>query len=428
MRTVTYGSVEEILSKYCIGHFQSRYDGESLSDGFTKCLLRTGLGPEREYLMDETSSTIASRYRKGKAPVKQDIISAFLEENARDRIKEAMSTEIIPLVSDNRIPNLIKDFCGIIERDTSISVSSKAVFYSEATRDRLSEFLADILIYAIEIDPREGNEGYPIQTGNLPRRNEFFHGRETELEELKDHFIKGEEVLLLVGAGGIGKTQIALEYAYRNAKVYETIWRVDCRSDESLQQSLLQFVRSRGINLLSEELSEVMMAFRDYFNNHKNWLIIFDGADYLDNSRNSLMSIIPNTVGNGRILITTQNRYIIHKAHIIDIGTFSQEEAISFINERTGLCDSSNAETIVKMLGMYPLALEHAGAYISSTPNQDYQSYIRLLNEYGLQLLDRNISTIEYSATIYAVIKLTFESIAKYRNHDSVSENLPFFI
>src|SRR5450432_3974495 len=77
----------------------------------------------------------------------------------------------------------------------------------------------------------------------LPR-NLFFTGREAILEALHtqlgvNHAIALTQSSALHGLGGIGKTQIALEYAYRHALEYSAVFWIGAETEEQIISSLL---------------------------------------------------------------------------------------------------------------------------------------------------------------------------------------------
>src|SRR5579859_281585 len=68
----------------------------------------------------------------------------------------------------------------------------------------------------------------PVIWGAVPQRNKNFTGREGLLDNLRQRLLRTDSTALLPhamhGMGGVGKTQLAVEYAYRFARFYQVVW------------------------------------------------------------------------------------------------------------------------------------------------------------------------------------------------------------
>jgi len=110
---------------------------------------------------------------------------------------------------------------------------------SNASRVRIQKNLA--LRHQAAIEPEEPAK-FPIRM--LPyKQNPKFYGREAELEKINnalDWKIKGNDPLrtyTIYGRRGVGKTQLALQYAYKNPANFEAIFWVRCETGLYLRQS-----------------------------------------------------------------------------------------------------------------------------------------------------------------------------------------------
>ena len=143
------------------------------------------------------------------------------------------------------------------------------------------------------------------------RRNAFFTGRKEILEQLHDKLTKTNDLTqlqpqILSGLGGIGKTQLALEFAYRHQQEYPFIlWlRTETRS------SLINDIATIPILFQSQESEEdtdelqernVISFFRAWLAVHNDWLLILDNIDDLQ----IIHELLP-TRSKGHVLVTTR--------------------------------------------------------------------------------------------------------------------------
>lgn len=232
---------------------------------------------------------------------------------------------------------------------------------------------------------------------NLFGQNKYFTGRKRVLKDI-DMLFSQEEVTAvnicqtISGLGGVGKTQLAIEYCYQYGGNYkDAIWFITADSPMTIYNSFLEFALELKIQLPNEfGVEGLQCVIRKWLIEHEKWLLVFDNLDnYCD-----IEPYLPNVL-NGHFIITTRN---IH----IDIGfkfslsVFRELEAIDFLTKR--ICGQGaineyeyqdfafKAPLLAKRLGFLPLALEQAGAYISIV-KCSISEYLDLLNEFGLEVL-----------------------------------------
>jgi tetratricopeptide (TPR) repeat protein len=192
----------------------------------------------------------------------------------------------------------------------------------------------------------------------------------------------------LTGLGGIGKTQIALEYAYRYMHDYHTIVWVRANSLQTMRSDFASMATLLNLPEKQQpEQDQIIAAVKQWFTNMTRWLLIFDDAD----NPESIYHFIPSTCY-GHILITTRSQSHVPEigAQSIDVDEMTQEEAMDFLLQRARIierasshtsalqADQTLARTITETLGRLPLALDQAGAYIQRTQcglSRYYDSY-----------------------------------------------------
>ena len=141
---------------------------------------------------------------------------------------------------------------------------------------------------------------------NVPHpRNPNFTGREDLLTSLHDALNQeGASVLTqtLHGLGGVGKTQTALEYAYRYAFEYDLVWWLGSEEPTKLAADYASLAAK--LNLPEKDLPDqpaVIAAVKDWLRLHPNWLLVFDNAREPD----QIKPYLPG--GNGHVLVTSRN-------------------------------------------------------------------------------------------------------------------------
>ena len=145
-------------------------------------------------------------------------------------------------------------------------------------------------------------------TWNVPYlRNQFFTGREELLKQLRNNLTQNKTAALtqaqaIHGLGGIGKTQTAVEYAYRYRNDYSAVLWVNTATRDEL---ITSFVGLASLLNLPERQEKdqtlVVAAVKQWFTTHEGWLLIIDNADDLAMAADFLP-----TGGKGHLLLTTR--------------------------------------------------------------------------------------------------------------------------
>lgn len=219
-------------------------------------------------------------------------------------------------------------------------------------------------------------------------RNPYFTGREAELQEVSAGLHAGSPGaggLAISAAGGSGKTQLALEYAYRHREQYRSVFWAPASSHATLSGAYSDMAML--LDLPAKEQQEQQLIVRavvDWLAHQQNWLLIFD--DIGDVSL--LKDFVPETFS-GHLLLTTRNGVTGKLARRIRLKKLPQEECRRFLLRRCGhlptgeealSADSREAGEIVAELDALPLALELAGAYIATTACS-LPGYLKLLRQ-----------------------------------------------
>ncbi|RHZ43106.1 uncharacterized protein CDV56_100225 [Aspergillus thermomutatus] len=205
----------------------------------------------------------------------------------------------------------------------------------------------------------------------------------------------------LLKKGGIGKTQIALELAYRaRQKVLgNSIFWIPCMSYESVEQAYLSIASSLEMtDIKPAEVKEQVKTFLSQEHAGK-WLLIFDNADDVEMwtkgsaTAPPLKDILPQSE-HGHILFTSRNRKLAVKLaspNVLLIPEMDRSTAKEIFEklliQKDLLQDDCATTAVLKQLGFLLLVISQAAAYI----NENEIS----LSEYLLLLGEQERSTIE---------------------------------
>jgi tetratricopeptide (TPR) repeat protein/transcriptional regulator with XRE-family HTH domain len=245
------------------------------------------------------------------------------------------------------------------------------------------------------------SNGPGLPVWNVPYgRNSFFTGREEALERLRaaltihTHPIAITQPQAISGLGGIGKTQLAIEYAYRYRANYTTVLWVRAESVDLLISDFLTISVLLGLPEHNEQdQSKIVNAVLRWLDTHTGWLLILDNADHLETSR----AFIPSS-GHGHVLLTTRAFSTGTIAGRIELETMTVEEGMRFLLRRIkstwtntaleGISESvwSLTRAIVEAMDGLPLALDQAGAYIEET-RSSLRDYLKLYQARRQRLL-----------------------------------------
>jgi Tfp pilus assembly protein PilF len=212
---------------------------------------------------------------------------------------------------------------------------------------------------------------------NVPyRRNPAFTGREQALADLASQLGRDAAAAVtqvLQGAGGVGKTALAVEYAYRHRSEFDAVWWVRAEEPATLVGDLADLaVVLRLVEPGQANQQVAVLAVRRWLDDHDRWLLVLDNAQApdtptgLDTPLARLVDLVPQVL-HGQVLVTSRDASWEEHAALAELEVFVPEEAVAFLLARSGSSDRATAAEIGKLLGFLPLALEQAGAYVRET-------------------------------------------------------------
>ena len=203
-------------------------------------------------------------------------------------------------------------------------------------------------------------------------RNMNFTGRDGELVEIHEALqgpgapLIDQRIVVLHGLGGIGKTQLAIQYAYIHQKDYTSVWWVNASTTQTLSQGFLgiaqqllayharkttaslkpdsaqiaaalglpsDVVDQNGKLTTSRDITEIVVnAIIEWFAADDNnlWLLIIDNYDDLRNV--DIYEFLPQS-SPGSILITSRSRDTCRVGKALEVQEVTEDEALEILRK-----------------------------------------------------------------------------------------------
>ncbi|KXH54068.1 hypothetical protein CNYM01_13980 [Colletotrichum nymphaeae SA-01] len=285
-----------------------------------------------------------------------------------------------------------------------------------------------------------------------------FIGRADELECLHKalEWVGERRTAVLHGLGGMGKTQLSIEYMKRHRMDYSAMIWLNARDETSLKQSFQQaarqisrehpalaYIQSAIINQDLDETAEAVKRWLDEVGNDR-WLVIYDNYDdvRLDRCRGTdhgicrvvkqggtaggntsqpaaadskaydIRPYFPQT-DHGAVVITTRSSTVklgqlIQVSKLVDID--DSLAILESTSSRVHLTQDADAHALARRLDGLPLALSTAGAYLRQL-SINCADYLQLYNESWLRLQKESPHLLDYDQTLYSTWEVSFNHI-----------------
>lgn len=242
-------------------------------------------------------------------------------------------------------------------------------------------------------------------------RNKDFIGRELVLDRLLDIIPPDADKddcqqIAIEGLGGVGKTQVALEAAFRirdKHKDCHVFWvpAIDISTFENAYREIGRALKIHGIDDTQADVKQLVQVALSRCN-HK-WLLIIDNADDVDlffnPNKAALSNFLPFSLL-GSILFTTRNGEVgqkldIRRESIIYLPEMNRPEAVDMLQKGLSAHQTSDKQSMIRLLDFLadlPLAIKQASAYMVKTGIgvAKYLEYCSSSDEHLIGLLSKD--------------------------------------
>ena len=262
---------------------------------------------------------------------------------------------------------------------------------------------------------------------NVPYRHApYFTGRNQILEQIFDTYTSDQGVpyQALIGLGGLGKTQTAVEYAYRYRKYYQKILWIRAESEYELltqYKSMAELLELPEAHLKQPE--SLLASMQEWFRNTTDWLLIIDNADNLV----MVEPFLPR-FSSGHLLLTSRASALGSLAQPLALAPMTPDDGAlcilrraNYIPWRGQLSDASPvsvkaAEELSQLMDGLPLALEQAGAYIETT-GRSVSEYLDLYRQYRPKIQQHQYGVVpNYREAVAFAWNIAKEAVQKENN------------
>ncbi|WP_198012592.1 FxSxx-COOH system tetratricopeptide repeat protein [Promicromonospora sukumoe] len=279
----------------------------------------------------------------------------------------------------------------------------------EANDARMEGKLDSVLSGLRQAPARTG----PVRTGTLPGRAPEFVDTGI-LDRLTEQVARGGQATLvsLTGLRGVGKTQVAAEFARRCVSDgWPVIAWVNAESRESLATDLT-VLANEVVGVRDGETTETLLGrWRAAWNSEPDprRLLVLDNLTDADHVR----GLLPDA-GAATVIVTTSDASAVISRDVLDVASWTPEQAVSYLLAWTGLDDPDGALRVAEEVGFLPLALAQAswvmGQRRRRKPDYGFAEYVGELDEVGLDRVLTAERGGEYPLKTAQAIELSVEA------------------
>jgi tetratricopeptide (TPR) repeat protein len=218
---------------------------------------------------------------------------------------------------------------------------------------------------------------FPIRVGDIPRRPPAFQPR-TELYHRITDAGRIAVVQALTGARGVGKTQLAAEYARTCMDDgWPVVAWITAEDPEQITAGLAELGDELRLRAPGDDSATMVRKVRRWLETRapEHTLVVFDNAMAAD-----LLAPLLPVSGRAQVVITSNHHAFENLGVAVDIDVFNINEALAFLSAKTGLVDKAGARDLVEQVGCLPLALDQSASVIKKR-GLSYQMFLARLQQ-----------------------------------------------
>jgi tetratricopeptide (TPR) repeat protein len=215
--------------------------------------------------------------------------------------------------------------------------------------------------------------------------------------------------------GGVGKSQLVIEFAHAHAAEYEVVWWFTSDEPALLPDQFARLAVRLGVDPGRGDADAIREAVHNGLDGCAGWLLVFDNAE----TAGTVQAWIPTSgSGNGQpghVLVTTRRDGFDALGKVLDLDVLSALDAVTLLRTRAASVDEDRlaAASLVEELGRLPLAVEQAAAYLNRT-GLSVRSYVNLLRTRTADVITRGSVHGRGEVTIATLWDLSLERLSEH--------------
>jgi tetratricopeptide (TPR) repeat protein len=337
-----------------------------------------------------------------------ELVGHQLEQTASDAMHRAVNEY---LTAAPQLRGHVDEFCSGLAADPRplrpAADSSELV----VNHDKSPAVDGDSMI---TVTVRESEPATAARTvwGGVPPRYLNFTGRGLLLEYIRESLERLTKATLvpqaLHGFGGVGKSLLANEYAYRYQEEYDLVWWIPSEDERSIRRSLVSLARRLRLPE-SADADDTIGAVLDTLRHgrpHRRWLLIFDNAG----DPEELQRYRP-VEGPGHVLVTSRSNKWIGQTEVVSVDVFTPAESVELLSKRWPALTTEEAAHLAERLGQLPLALEQAAAVHHQT-GMTLREYLDALDDTPFDVLDEG-RPAGYPLSLAQTFRVAYRELAE---------------
>lgn len=263
----------------------------------------------------------------------------------------------------------------------------------------------DVVIYQQQPQPTPSESSSPRVWGNVPARNLAFTGRVRLLAAVREALVSGDRATVhaLHGMGGVGKTQIAMEYAHRFRDVYDIVWWVNAENAGLIGQQFTDLGTDLGCAVSGFPVGAVRRTVLAELRKQRNWLLVFDNAENAED----IAAWLPS--GDGHVLITSRAHVWDEIAVQVEVDVLDRAESVAMLRGRVRELPQDDAYRVAEAVGDLPLAIAQAAGFMAQT-GMAAGEYLDLLKDRTAEILSEGRPG-SYPQSLAAVTEITLRRL-----------------